>query len=464
MLTKRGVGWKAVQFDYDYLLAFATDKCMYCLSPVTVQLCVSMLETAGWRTRYFSPTDTPIDQDTIQGWAERAQSELMSDNCIDAGAINILVQTNIDATYNDWSTATTNTDINIFSPVTTFNTTTGETSQQDAQRAAALCYACQFYVDAACEAIKTALNEELTFFNIIGAALAVVAAIAAPFTAGASLAVAAAVGSAWIFLGSTVFSFINTLILNDLDARKEVACALLTQLTGIAPTAANFYEQAGGIATLGTNAGLISDAIALLIGETNTQQRQFNSFINILGEGYALAQGGFLPPCECCELDPHVWDWGSNNPDTHDGWELLTTDILPIIGADWITPPPDSNGFGYTNTFFSSGGVQYVRGGSYLYSAMVGAYYDLSAEEQACVLTEVELTVGIGAGLVQATIFADIGAGLVNMGAFVLQGYYPQVGSVAIGLSGVTRIAVDINSNFTDNPECYWGKVVLNFG
>jgi hypothetical protein len=323
--------WKAIQFNYDFLLTLLGEQCMYCLSPVTVQLCISMLEMAGWKTRYFSPDDNPIDPDIVQQWADTAQRELMENDCISATGVNYLVQTDITNLYQQWLTATTNTDINIYSPITTFNSTSGETSDQDAFRLSALCYACQYYVDTACDAIKQTIGSGVNLANLIGSALAIIAVIAAPFSGGASIAVAAALLSACTFLGANAFNFLTAEILDDGDARKEVACALFTQLTGLTPDDTNFYAQAGAILTTGTNAGLIADGIALLIGDAGSRKNQFNAFINVLGEGFVLAQAGVLPECECCPVTDTLWDW-YNTTDDLTGWSVgSTSDIDPSL-------------------------------------------------------------------------------------------------------------------------------------
>jgi hypothetical protein len=342
-LQLRKFNAKAILFDYDFLAALSTDKCMYCLSPVTVQLCISMLEMAGWNTRYFSVIGTGLDQDVIDQWSANAQAELMADQCVDATAINYVTQVDIDNQFNSWSTATSNTQINIYAPVTTFNTTSGETTAQDDFRLSALCYACSYWVDAACEAMKQTIGQGVSLGNIIAIGLGIIAGVlaaaSAPLTAGASLAVLTAFLSGCAFLGAGVFGFLSNAILNDASARTEVACNLFQQLTGLAPTKANFYAQAGSITTVNTNAGLIADGIALLINDTGSQEKQFDSFINLLGEGFVMAQSGYLPVCDNCGwcVEYEAYETAP------DGWGFIYTT------PTWVGTPkayPASSAFG----------------------------------------------------------------------------------------------------------------------
>lgn len=72
---------KVSYFDYDAMLDLPDDTCLYCLSPRDVALILASLEPLGWKTRYFSAIDTPISQDTIDGWQVSIQAALMSDVC-----------------------------------------------------------------------------------------------------------------------------------------------------------------------------------------------------------------------------------------------------------------------------------------------------------------------------------------------------------------------------------------------
>ena len=71
--------WKSVQYDYDALLALDPEEtCLYCLSARDVQLVLASLDYFGWTTRYFSSSNTAIDQETINDWKGHLGAQLMT--------------------------------------------------------------------------------------------------------------------------------------------------------------------------------------------------------------------------------------------------------------------------------------------------------------------------------------------------------------------------------------------------
>jgi hypothetical protein len=78
------IGNKAILFDYDFL-NFADyapdDTCLYCLTNKQVQIILTLLPYVGWKTRWFSPTETTIDTDLIQAIKADLADRLMSDVC-----------------------------------------------------------------------------------------------------------------------------------------------------------------------------------------------------------------------------------------------------------------------------------------------------------------------------------------------------------------------------------------------
>lgn len=79
--------YKAMLFDYDFLLSKSDAECSYCLSEREVQLILSQIDYIGWKTRY-APTDTEIDQDTILAWQGNLTRKLMSGCCGDDGTLH----------------------------------------------------------------------------------------------------------------------------------------------------------------------------------------------------------------------------------------------------------------------------------------------------------------------------------------------------------------------------------------
>jgi len=72
--------YKALLWDYDFLLSRSDDECCYSLSDREVQILLTLVDYVGWRTRY-QPTDTTIDPETISKWQGNLARELMSGCC-----------------------------------------------------------------------------------------------------------------------------------------------------------------------------------------------------------------------------------------------------------------------------------------------------------------------------------------------------------------------------------------------
>jgi len=80
----RDKGPKAILLDYD-ALNFADygpdDTCLYCLTNKQVQIILALLPYVGWKTRWFSPTETTIDTDLIERIEADLAARLMADVC-----------------------------------------------------------------------------------------------------------------------------------------------------------------------------------------------------------------------------------------------------------------------------------------------------------------------------------------------------------------------------------------------
>lgn len=79
--------YKAMLWDYDYLLTKSDDECCYSLSEREVQILLAQIDYIGWKTRY-KPTSTEIDQDLIEKWMGNLARKLMSGCCPDDEAIH----------------------------------------------------------------------------------------------------------------------------------------------------------------------------------------------------------------------------------------------------------------------------------------------------------------------------------------------------------------------------------------
>lgn len=75
--------WKAVTWDQDWIKSFSEDAyCTYNLNEQEVQALLTTLEIMGWRTRWYSPTNQPIDIQWIHELTDGIADKLMrQDDC-----------------------------------------------------------------------------------------------------------------------------------------------------------------------------------------------------------------------------------------------------------------------------------------------------------------------------------------------------------------------------------------------
>jgi len=74
--------YKALLWDYEWLLTLSDDECSYCLSEREVQILLSIVEYVGWKTRYIRTLTEP-DQSIITEWSGNLARKLMSGCCGD---------------------------------------------------------------------------------------------------------------------------------------------------------------------------------------------------------------------------------------------------------------------------------------------------------------------------------------------------------------------------------------------
>lgn len=437
---------KVVEFDYDYLLALESGQCEYCLSDRTVQLCLSLLETAAWQTRYFSDIGTEIDKDVVENWAATALRELMP--CGEA----IPQPTK---TYDDDGHL-------IFDPGNglppysgdsydpRFNSPTAPPltgEDADCIMAGNLRQSVSDFRDN----VYNLLNTAAAFFAFVAALLSFFALIISGGTAAALV-----IGIVATFFGLDAAAFLAAV---DDDQLDTFACLFYCRI--------HAHDEAfTGVVTVGDYDGLLSDIDDTFSGIQVSFFRAFVILAGVAGLQNASSAGdgyGFeCDECGCvtCDFD-HVWDWKNNAPTTLDGWNLLTTSIVPIIGNTHFEPPPSSDGYGYTATLINVVGGYYINGGEYQSAPMIGMYYDTSADEQNCDCT-LHLNINIGASFCIAIIYADTGAGLEWVANSAPESANPSDAYFNLGV-GVTRVAVIINSDYTASPQVFLGHVDLAF-
>jgi len=72
---------KFTRSDYDFVQDAPDKKCLYCISEAQKRALLPLLETMGWKTRWFSPTNVSISQDYITSLRDSLIGELMADHC-----------------------------------------------------------------------------------------------------------------------------------------------------------------------------------------------------------------------------------------------------------------------------------------------------------------------------------------------------------------------------------------------
>jgi hypothetical protein len=78
--------YKAMLWDYDFLLGQSDDECCFSLSAREVQILLAQVDYIGWKTRY-KPTSTEIDQSVILLWQGNLVRKLMGGCCPDDGTL-----------------------------------------------------------------------------------------------------------------------------------------------------------------------------------------------------------------------------------------------------------------------------------------------------------------------------------------------------------------------------------------
>jgi len=75
--------WKAETFPYDYFIPDETQECQYCLTQKQAEILRGIIEPLGWKTRWWSNIDTPINTDEIQAFRDDIIRRLMMSCCAD---------------------------------------------------------------------------------------------------------------------------------------------------------------------------------------------------------------------------------------------------------------------------------------------------------------------------------------------------------------------------------------------
>lgn len=188
------------------------------------------------------------------------------------------------------------------------------------KRDASYCYALARFVDFACEVelarrqqYISGANDYLTIVTAVALAVLSVASV------GVGTLLAFGILGALSVTGLTAIGAIAAAVLEDTDARRELACCLLDELLGLEPNATNLVAASSAcLASLTGNAGQIAILTDALLNTTQGRA----AFTVYMAESYSLATLELLPPCECGDW-VEEWLGGQGNGTGVGEWQGL---------------------------------------------------------------------------------------------------------------------------------------------
>lgn len=347
-----------------------------------------------------------------------------------------------------WADFSVNTDINIYAPVTTFETTTGETTAERQGRIDALCYALRGMVDTMCVAAIQILDQQINSINLLAALGAIISGVLGLLSFGTGYVLGFAITSALLYAVGSLAGLVTKPQLENLEARAELACAIRDAIKDLAPTEANLWSTIDGLGGLSDDAMALLSVLQHLHVRAEDSKHIFEAFINALGEGQQLGIAGILPPCECCADTEYVYDYHSGDWTTLDPFVELTTSDIPI--ADLPLDPPESSG-DYRFELVAFDGHLAYAGGSLPSADAIGLIWGVPDEVLGCTLMEVS----VGAydpNYAAGYIFVDRGFGWEYIAGLGLYTSY-SVKTASLGLSHILRVAFVLNSSYTSSSE-----------
>lgn len=357
-----GRRFKGIMFNYDAVREESDDTCLFCLTKQQVAYLLASLEPARWPTRWYSPTDQPIDEDWLDNVFSALEVELMTDHCDLATDItNILTQiTNINTNITVLQTQvtniynTTNVNVQIINqatityeqqviddgkatgwkiPDTTYGTDSSDvTIPNQYARWWALETCCLRWIKTILYRVivdndPTNINLATLYTDLVTAGGVVIGAVLRPSLGG---------------LGYTLSQVVTAAL--DAAAAETVSCALANALYNYQVTHANLSTALTGVAasfTPGTNAAIIA---AVMVAADNADlltgsQYNYNSFLSILWvtwQKYYITANSWTSP-NGCTLSAYpggakTWDFKTNL--AKEAWLIIRGQMVRDDGYD----------------------------------------------------------------------------------------------------------------------------------
>lgn len=200
----------------------------------------------------------------------------------------------------------------------------------------ALCQAVRAIVDMACEYGIQWNQENGAISGAVGVGFGIAAAVAAYFTLGASviLGLALAGSGGGIYAAGTD---IATAVLQDKEAREEVACCLFGSLQGQVPTASLFANALNGC---GFDGGSNASQIAVVVAEFLKRSDIHAAFLDATNEALKLAKLDLLDDCQCGGEWCYTFDFTENS----NFWSPVAGFSTYINGTGWRGDAFDAGG------------------------------------------------------------------------------------------------------------------------
>lgn len=101
MKIKSRIAGQIIQIDYDRVLSLSEDECCFSLTQKEIAIILAQTDYIAWKTRWFSDSETPIDQDIIDTLKSGLERKLMSGCCPDDGALHRFTEDGVYQTSTD---------------------------------------------------------------------------------------------------------------------------------------------------------------------------------------------------------------------------------------------------------------------------------------------------------------------------------------------------------------------------
>lgn len=323
LLSKR---WRSLTYNWDILSSYGDDSKLYCLTDFQAAWLLSNTEYLRWSSRW---ENCPCSVEDLDAMKAELDYNLM--NCFDTRWMGQL-----DYVYNEAQAAqlqvlTDAYDLGGISGINADTPTDYYNGDDSPDRIDALCMACDTYV-------RSYLNQFLTKAAIFVGLISILGIFVAS-TPIIGLIAGVIVG------GFAYMTQVAVDACNDSDAVSDVVCCMFNGLYGQAVNQSNFISSLDACGfEIGSNAAILRD----LVASDLSQDKNWYSFLNALGNSWLYLNAGADFDCDCVPVDTwsHYFDFEVSNG----GFVRVTTGVGSGTAGVW------TSGVGWvaTNTFYPS--------------------------------------------------------------------------------------------------------------